>query len=495
MQKTFSRSNINLHNVLYTIAIILATIYLAIVIYIIASRIDYKYHLEWMEGVSLVQVYRIIQGQSIYVSASLEFVPTIYPPLYFYLAALVATLTGIRFLPLRLVSVAATLGCMIVIYLAVKNKTNSTWIGFISIGIFAATFRAGGAWFDIGRVDMLFVFLSLCGIYLSGKTANWKATLAGIFFALSFLTKQTVTPILAATFISILISSPKRALYFILSFGMSSVLAYLIINRLTNGWYEFYIFILPAANRIIWSDVPNLLTKSFETETVLFIIGCLPFLLNPCNVMRDRLYRHYYLTIGAMIIASAMGIIYPGAYDNAAIPAYAGLSILSGLGISWLSSFPIQNIRTKEISLIVLWLAVCIQFIQLKYNPQQQIPTQNDLKAGNALVSELSAVPGNILIPYHNYLALFAGKKIYFNIIAYDQLAGLYSHKSLNQLNGFKKELNSTSFDVIVMDNNKGPFNKTSCLNTSQIQYSSDNTFIPVTGWLIRPTTIYTQCP
>jgi len=450
MQKT-SFTSINLHSGLRTLAILLATIYLAVVIYVIASRIDYRYHLEWMEGVSLGQVYRIMNGQSIYVPASPAFVSTIYPPLYFFLAALVAAFTGIGFLPLRPISVASTLGCMIIIYRMVKNKTNSEWIGFVSVGLFAATFRAGGAWFDIGRVDMLFVFLSLCGIYLSGIATNWNAIAAGAFFALSFLTKQTVTAILAATFLSMLISSPKQALQFLVSFGVLSAVAYFIINRLTNGWYEFYIFVLPAANRITWSAVPTLLARGFGIEALMLVVSCLPFLLNPRKVLQDRLHRHYYLAIGGMIAASAMGLIYPGAYDNAAIPAYAGLSILAGLGVSWLSLSPVQ--------------------------------------------SELKAAPGNILVPYHNYLALFAGKKMYFNIIAYDQFAGQYSHKSLQQLNRFKEELNSTPFAVIVMDNNRGPFEKTTCVDVSQIQYPSNSTFVPVTGRPIQPMTLYTQIP
>ena len=147
------------------IALLAVIIHLGIILVIVISRINYRYDLEWMEGASLVQVYRIYTGQSLYTQPSLSYIPLIYPPLYFYLAAGLFKMMGISFLPLRLVSFASTVGCLVIIYFAVKDKTNSGLISLVAAGSFAATFKLGGAWFDIARVDMLFIFLCLAAIY------------------------------------------------------------------------------------------------------------------------------------------------------------------------------------------------------------------------------------------------------------------------------------------------------------------------------------------
>ena len=63
----------------------------------------------------------------------------------------------------------------------------------------------------------------------------------------------------------------------------------------------------------------------------------------------------------------------------------------------------------------MLWLAITMQFILLGYNPIQQIPTQADRQAGDALVAELQAVPGEVLIPYHNYLVFICREKSVFS--------------------------------------------------------------------------------
>ena len=495
MQKVLVRWKFKAYNVPQVVAILLTAIYLAALAYIVISRINYRYHLDWVEGVTLVQVYRIMNGQGIYTPPSLEFIPMMYPPLYFYLAAIVTKLVGFGFLPLRLVSVASTLGCMVIIYLAVKNGTCSAWLGFVGVGLFAATFRAGGAWFDIGRVDMLFVFLSLSGIYFLEKATNWNSILAGILFALSLLTKQTVLPILGMAFLSILITSPRQALYFLAGFGIPSLVVYFILNRLTEGWYKYYLIVLPATHLIRWSAIPASLIYYLGAEVVMLAVSYLPLLLGFRKVLMDKTHRHYLLTTTALVGTSILAAINPGAYDNSVIPAYAGLSILTGLGIGWLGSYPSPTARKTEAVLAILWLVVCIQFIQLRYDPLKQIPTHDDLKAGDTLVTELREASGNVFIPYHNYLALYAGKKVYFDIGTYNDLAGVFATRPQPMAGQIKNRFRSTPFSLIIMDDNGNSFKKAGCQNSGSISYQSDKTFLPVTGWQIRPTNYYAQCP
>ena len=50
----------------------------------------------------LVQVSRLLAGKALYVPPSIDFVPLIYPPLFFYASALIAKIIGLGFGALRL---------------------------------------------------------------------------------------------------------------------------------------------------------------------------------------------------------------------------------------------------------------------------------------------------------------------------------------------------------------------------------------------------------
>ena len=76
--------------------------------WVVARRIAYPYDLEWMEGGMLCHALRLLQGQSIYVPPSVDFIPHLYTPLYPMLLAALGKLTGdVGYLSARAVSVTA----------------------------------------------------------------------------------------------------------------------------------------------------------------------------------------------------------------------------------------------------------------------------------------------------------------------------------------------------------------------------------------------------
>ena len=58
--------------------------------------------------------------------------------------------------------------------------------------LLAAIFRVGGAWFDVARVDTLFLFFLLAGGYAARVSSGWRgAAFAGLLMAFAFFTKQS----------------------------------------------------------------------------------------------------------------------------------------------------------------------------------------------------------------------------------------------------------------------------------------------------------------
>src|ERR1700753_15174 len=144
-------------------------------LYIALSRLTYPFALEWLEGNSLVEVHRIVTGQPLYPAPAAGYVPDGYSPLYFAVSAGVARGLRVSYLSLRLVSLLSSVACFGLLGHLVQRETGSIAAGAGAAGLFAATYVAPGTWFDVGRVDSLFLALSIGGLY----AARWMRTTRG----------------------------------------------------------------------------------------------------------------------------------------------------------------------------------------------------------------------------------------------------------------------------------------------------------------------------
>jgi len=94
----------------------MAVAYLVVYLWMAYQRLRYPFELEWIEGGMVDQVQRLIHGQSMYVAPGLNYVPFLYPPLYFYFSAAASLLFGAGLFPLRLVSFISSLVSFTVIF-------------------------------------------------------------------------------------------------------------------------------------------------------------------------------------------------------------------------------------------------------------------------------------------------------------------------------------------------------------------------------------------
>jgi 4-amino-4-deoxy-L-arabinose transferase-like glycosyltransferase len=176
----------------------------------------YPFELEWMEGGSLGQVSWILSGHKLYGPPSLEFTPWVYPPLYFYVSAAVSSMLSGGLLPLRLVSFVASLGSLAFIFAIAQRETGSRRAGWLSAGLFVATYQLGGTWFDLARVDSLFLVLSLAALYVLRFTESFRAALlAGVLISLSFFSKQTALGVATPVALFLVAVDWRRGLVFI----------------------------------------------------------------------------------------------------------------------------------------------------------------------------------------------------------------------------------------------------------------------------------------
>ncbi len=397
----------------------LAAYYLVVYVVLASLRLPYRYELMWMEGAMVDHVARLLHGQALYVRPTIDFVPYIYPPLYYYVSAGVAQLTGVGFLPLRIVSVLASLGGFALLYLLVARETRSRASGLLAAGLYAATYAAVSAWFDIGRIDSLFVFFVLLGIYWLRGTSRRALVGAALAFTLAVLTKQSAVLIAVFAAVALFSLDRRRALAFA---GFTAVLcgAAVLAQRQTWGdWYWYFVWMLPSQHKL-----QELAIIGFWQEDILYylapaVVLALCYFFRPQPAEAKSSTRFFAIVTAGMIISSWMSRLHTGGYVNVLMPAFAAYAILFGLAyrhvpemIPHLPADKQSGIRLGLLSLFVL------QLLLLLYNPLLLAPTREKSALGDRIMRWVAQQPGDVYLPWHGYVATYAGKRSHAHFMA-----------------------------------------------------------------------------
>ncbi|MCB1615866.1 MAG: hypothetical protein KDI30_07610, partial [Pseudomonadales bacterium] len=122
------------------------------------QRLSYPYEIEWIEGGVLHQVTRVLDGLPLYTQPSMDFIPALYTPFYYYISAFFTGILGWGFFPLRLVSFCASIGVMCSIGWVVYEYSRNRLFAFVGAGFIVAMYWFTDFWFDVARVDSLWTF-------------------------------------------------------------------------------------------------------------------------------------------------------------------------------------------------------------------------------------------------------------------------------------------------------------------------------------------------
>ncbi len=471
-----------LDNALQKVLTLCACYYLVAYCLIGALRIPFPGALAWLESNSYYQMLRVLAGHDLYVEPSLEYVPFLYPPLYFYVSALLACITGPGFFPLRLVSYLASLGSMALIGYIVSRESHRRSAGLWAAGLFAATYSMSATYFDMGRVDSLFLFLFLGALATVRFVPGIKGCLlAGLLLAGAALTKQTglilSLPLLLYVF---LFRSRPQALCFTGVFILLTSLLNLGLNTASGGWYFFYTFTLPGQHQILWGRM-----GSFWLQQILAplgIITCMAvstFFLNPFKKSR-KIILLYAPTLMAMLATTCMHWMKIAAYKNVLIPAHAALAIGAGLA---LAAAPTNWIRR------LFLVAACIQFALLYYNPLQILPTADNADTVRSAVAAIKNIEGEVLAPANGYLPVMAGKKhsahiSCINDILFAEPGPIHDRLAIE----FRDAIRNKQFTAILLDRKFRFFqNEINAHYILSPQYSEQLTYSPLIKYWFIP--------
>ena len=406
-------------------------------LFVALSRLSYPFALEWLEGNSLVEVQRILAGQPLYPAPTAGYVPDGYPPLYFALSAAAARVFGVTYLPLRLVSLVSALACFALLARLVQREAGSLAAGTGAAGVFAATYFASKTWFDVARVDSLFLALSLGALYAARQMRGTRgAVAAGVLLAAAALTKQTGLAEGAAV-TAALLAGPHRRLAWVAALAEVTVLGVstLVLALTSGGWYLYYVFALMGEHSLSGSGFGWFWTALLST---MGIAG------GAAAVGGRRVPLVLLAGCAALVAEGYAALVHSGGGVNDLLPAYLAVALLAGLALG--SGSPWWAATTAGV-LVAAQSAVLLT----GFHPSRDIPASADRAVGERLAAGMRALGGTIAVPTDPGLSVLAGMApAAHQDAAYDVLRATNQAAIASFLSSVANEVDTHSFSAII---------------------------------------------
>ena len=442
------------HRVIALATCLAAAVPIGAYLWVALHRVGYPFELDWMEGGSVELAGRVLAGHSLYAAPSVTFVGWTYPPLYYWLAAAVAKLTGLGFLPLRLVSLTASLAAMAALAWMVARETGSRVAALVAAGLLAATFRISGAWFDVGRVDSLFLALTLVTLAWGRWASGVGGGIAlGVLAFLAVFTKQTALLALAPALVFLVATRRRVGIPAVLTLLVLLLASTAVLQSTSGGWYGYYVF-----SELVHQQVAQPLWIGFWRDDILRQQWPLVIVLSAGGLTLAWRARKrpalasppvYYVLAAAGLIGSAwVSRLHTGGYANVLMPAYAALALLTGLTYGGVAKG-----RIGVIARPLLAIALLVQLVLLNYSVGAQVPSAGDRAAGAQLIARLRALPGPVIVLRHPWYATLAGKGTFAQEEAIGDVLRSASRRGARPLRAsLAGALNADDVQAVVLD-------------------------------------------
>lgn len=456
MDKLISSGSKVLNRLLSISVVCLCVAFFAAFLYVVLNRLFFPYDLEWIEGGVADHVYRVVHGLPLYCEPTLEYTPFVYTPLYYYLSALLSLVTGMGFVPLRLLSITCT---MISFYIAgrfVYNETHSWFSTVVTIGLFAASYSMTACWFDVGRVDNLMLMFLLGAVYFIRYHETYKGIIvSGVLFVLAFLSKQQITFAFASMLVFLVIQDWKKSLVLLVTFVTSLIVIVLLLDAIYDGWFSFYVFTLSVN---VFGDTLNLnklqefikVDIASNTAYALIVI-CSAALVTRFGDKRKLLF-YIFFVIG-MILGVIPNRIINGGAVNSAVPAFIAISILTGISVFVLSKYAKSKHSYPEIICLATNIILLLVFVSGVYDPRKVIPVVTGQDNRSKIVELMKTTDGEVFCPSYGYLPTKAGKTMSASLSSfYDIITSADSYQKQKMTDAFLYRLKTHYYSLIILD-------------------------------------------
>jgi len=430
-------------------------IYFSFYLFVVYKRLVYPtFAGDWGEKSLFVESVNYYKGYSSYVDPEISPLQLDYGPVHPLICAMIMKVVGIHVWITKGISILASLGIGILMYLIVFGATGNIQSGLISSLLFFACYKYSGYWYDMGRIDTMLIFWVLLSVWLISKHISIKnILLSTLLFSLAFFTKITAIFILPAIFLYLVIVNWRKGLLFL--FMISSFLAFVILglNLLTNNWYWFKTF--KHTTTYIFDFVFGINRFIFISSGLIIIIISVIFgtYLSFKNRINDSKYLLWLFSLIFAFILGISSLANRAINYNHLIPAVVFLGILFGISYNWIPKYFEKN---NMISYIILYrLALILSLMAMFYNPLKFCPySKEEVKNIKNLINYVSSIKGYVYLPENQDIAALTGKE------TYDEEPRLadYTAGGHGFPKRFLKLMQNAYFDEIIVRENAEPF-------------------------------------
>jgi len=366
-------------------------------------RVAYPYDLDFIEDSMMMQAWRFAQGQPIYLAPNADFNPHVYMPLHTLLSGIILKVTGLALAPLRLLSLVATLGTAGLIFWIARRESGETWLGWLCAGLYLGGYRLTGFWYDLVRVDALFVLCSLGALAASFYARTTRhLLLAAVLTALAFFAKQSGLLIGVGVGGWLWWRFGHRVLLFGITYLVLVALPLSVLYILTDGWFFLHTFEIASSNPTELGRILHYVWAELGGGMLGLSLMALAGLFHEARSARWALLQAqpWWLGIGLAAVISGTVRASVGGNLNNLMLVYALLCLAPALLFKvWPRAEP---------ALLALAIA---QFALGVYYPPRYIPTVAMRASGDQLIQRIANTEGHVLTLMHPYYTWLAGKE------------------------------------------------------------------------------------
>lgn len=455
---------------------------LALFAYTVAGRLLFPYDLEWMEGGMMVHAWRVLEGLPLYVEPSPDFVPFIYPPLYHWAVAGLGAVFGLDYPVARGLSVAGTLVAAVLAGVAARREGASWSLAVVAAGLYLSTYEDSGAFFDLARIDGLFMALTT-GALVAGREKWWRT--AGLLLTLAYATKHS-----AAIFgLPIVLWAWRwHGLAAARTFALWSVVPAVLFTGAVmlegDGLFLTYLLGVPGAHpmhgeRLAWLTHKELFL-ALPLTTVAAVVWPVVWKRGGGRFSEGSVYWTAMVVLAWWL--SALMRAHHGGFTNVLMPGAWGLSLAGVLALHHLRA------RVPHWGVVAATsVLIAGQLYKESWDPDRLMADADDWAAGDALVEVLREEPGPVLSPWAPWTAMKAGHPASFHLIGVWDL----EHKRgpfWDDLDVFRDAFAEHRWPaVLVMNEKQVPPGLKKHYRRRQAVLPAGPRLTAKTGWRVRP--------
>ncbi|MSP24576.1 MAG: hypothetical protein EXR75_05310 [Myxococcales bacterium] len=390
-------------------------------VHTIAARFRYPMDLEWMEGGQLVHAARLLDGRALYDACSDGFIAFAYPPVHAAVLAALGVFFGLDYAVGRALSIAALACTSALLCREAALSTRSRPLGWLSalvvLACVAAGFPVTGAWYDLVRVDSLYLALLIAGAVLSvppigspqaRALSGSRVAVAALLLTLAVFTKQTAFLFLPWILGFALWRHPMSGMKLATTTALLSGVAFLSLQHASGGHFWTFVFEVMRGHRL---EAPRGIASGVH---LLQFVPYLPLLVALVVVIarRRRLDARFGFWVGLTLTAVAVSLLTSakiGAYVNNLAAAVLLVPMLAVMTIVRLLESTPERRAVHHAVAVLAALLFTRQLHAQQFPVNRLLPGPERRSHARALTALVGSLDGGVAMPAASFLPVLAG--------------------------------------------------------------------------------------